>query len=343
IPDGILQALKETNDYYLLAWRPESQDERDGKSRIRVSIKNRPDLRVRLRRNYYVPPPAPKKEDKKSATPASGTEPAEAGLVAALGAVYARRELPTALSVGYLDTPDQGLVLKASMQLDRAALDLAAGESGKAELDVLGAAIDDRGIIVTFKQVLTVTPDPQNQQPMVVWNQQLRLKPGLYQVRVAVRERATGRTGSAQQWIEVPDLSGGRFQLSSLFLGERKMAAADEKFATAPRPVMVDVDHHFKRSSVLRFQAYVYNAGRAGAATPPDVEIQARVVRDNRTLLSTAPAKVPADTTKDLTRLPYWAEIPLEQLAPGRYSLQVTATDRRSKTVVSERASFIVE
>jgi len=30
-------------------------------------------------------------------------------------------------------------------------------EKQKAELDVLGAAIDDRGVISTFKQVLTIT------------------------------------------------------------------------------------------------------------------------------------------------------------------------------------------
>ncbi len=38
----------------------------------------------------------------------------------------------------------------------------------------------------------------------VKWNQSLPLPPGLYQVRVAVRDCQSGRTGSAMGWIEIP-------------------------------------------------------------------------------------------------------------------------------------------
>lgn len=39
----------------------------------------------------------------------------------------------------------------------------------------------------------------------IKWSQALPLPPGLYQVRVAVRDRQTGRTGSAMMWIEIPN------------------------------------------------------------------------------------------------------------------------------------------
>jgi VWFA-related protein len=345
--DAFRQGIDETSNYYLLAWRPDVEDERTGKARIKVSVKGRPDLRVRLRRNYYAAPPPEAKKDEKSAgqTKAEALTP-EAGLLKALGSVYPGRTLPVTLSVGYLSTQGQGLALKASMQLEREALDVAMNGAQKSEVDVMGAAIDDRGVIVTFKQVLTVAADPSSQggRRPVVWNQQLSVPPGLYQVRVAVRERGSGRTGSAQAWIEVPDFSAGRFSLSSLFLGERRAARADEKFATAngPSPVMVDVDRRFPRSSVLRFQTYVYNASRGDGATP-DVQIQARVLSGGRPVMTGAPARVPTDTTKDLARLPYWAELALEQLPPGRYVLEVTAVDRKTKSAVSQQSGFVVE
>ena len=343
--DAFQQAIDETSSYYLLAWRPDTDDERNGKSKIKVTVKDRPDLRVRLRRSYYVPQPSTeaKSEDEKSVATNSSQAAPETELLTALGALYPQRTIPTALTVGYVNTLDQGLALKASMQIDRAALDVATGPAKKSEVDVIGAAIDDRGIIVTFKQLLTIAPDPssQNQAQPIVWNQQLKLQPGLYQVRVAVRERATGRTGSAQQWIEVPDIASGQFQMSSLFLGERKAAPQDEKFATAPQPITVDVDHHFARASVMRFQTYVYNAARNGSA--PDVEIQTRVLRDGRTVVTMPLARVPTDTTKDLTRLPYWAEIALDQLPAGKYLLQVTATDRATKANATQQVSFVVE
>jgi hypothetical protein len=38
----------------------------------------------------------------------------------------------------------------------------------------------------------------------IKWQQALPLPSGLYRVRVAFRDRQTGRTGSAMTWIEIP-------------------------------------------------------------------------------------------------------------------------------------------
>lgn len=354
IPESIQQALDETSSYYLLAWRPETEEQRSGKARLKVTIKNRPELRVRLRRNYYSPPAtrlqtAQSKETPatvaSSATTAASAEPKpEVELLAALGSLYPQRALPTSLAVGYLHTPEQGHVMKLSMQIERSAFDFDSSiDAGKKrEVDVIGAAIDDRGVIVSFKQVLTVAQDStaQKQGLPVLWNQQLRLPPGLYQARVAVRERGSGRTGSAQQWIEVPDVSKGGLQMSSLFLGERKALSGEQ--AAQPRALLVEVDHRFARSSALRYQTYIYNAGQDGATTP-DIEIQTRVLRDNRTIVTMSPGKVPVPGLENHKPLPYWTEISLADLPPGRYLLQVTATDRRTKASATQRTRFIVE
>jgi VWFA-related protein len=361
IDDGIRQAIAETSDYYLLAWRPESESVRSGKSRLKVSIKNRPDLRVRLRNSFYEPPPttagkgtakavareaAAKSTSAQKSSSASSQQTAEVELLAALGSLYPRRQLPVSVSTGYVNAAASGMTLKISMQIERDEFrfDPDEGEQ-KRELDVIGTAIDDRGIIKTFKQIVTVTPDllAQRQNIPVIWNQQLSVPPGLYQVRVAVRERSTGRLGSALQWIEVPDLARGRFDLSSIFLGERKSEeiVAVSKLNT-PQAITVDVDHRFPRSSVLRFQTYVYNAGRSAGARP-DVWIQAQVLRDGRQVVSLPASKVPTEGSPDATRLPYWAEIGLEQLPAGRYFLQVTATDRATGASVSQRSNFVVE
>jgi hypothetical protein len=108
---------------------------------------------------------------------------------------------------------------------------------------------------------------------------------------------------------------------------------------------MVDVDHHFPRTSVLRYQTYVYNAARtaAAASVSPDVWIQTQVLQGNRQIVSIPASKVPTDGSPDAARLPYWAEIGLEQLPAGRYVLQVTATDRTTGTNAVERINFVVE
>ncbi|HEY0431536.1 MAG TPA: VWA domain-containing protein, partial [Pyrinomonadaceae bacterium] len=346
IPGSIQEALDETSSYYLLAWRPDAEQQRTGKAQLKVTLKNHPELRVRLRRNFYsssskAAEPEPTKEPaiakahSKSTAAAPKPEP-EAELLSALGSLYSQKTLPTSLAVGYVNTPDQGPLLKLSMQVERWAFTFDSDE--KKEIDVIGAAVDDRGMIVSFKQLLTVTPNAAAEKTLPVqWNQQLRVPAGLYQVRVALRERGSGRTGSVQQWIEVPEVAKAALQMSSLFVAERKIAG-EEAAASMPVSLLVNVTQRFQRSSVLRYQTYLYDAAGATA----DIDIEARVLQDGETIVVLPPAKVPTDTFKD-NALPYWAELSLANLRPGYYQLQVTAIDQRSKNQAVQRVHFIVQ
>ncbi|HWN11334.1 MAG TPA: VWA domain-containing protein [Pyrinomonadaceae bacterium] len=342
IDHAIDRAIKETSEYYVLAWRPSEDAERIGKARIEISVLGRPDLTVRLRTSYQKQvsqPPVPEKQ--RLSTPKKST--AETELLAALGSSYQHRSLPTSLSVGFVKNSKAGLQLQASMQIERDAFRVAPGVAGqKTEIDVMGAAIDDRGLIYSFKQVLTVVPQTTSEltQTPVMWRQKLTVQPGLYQVRVAVRERQTGRSGSAMQWIEVPAIDQKRFGMSSLFLGERRPGPLPEDKRGA-ESIRSDVDHRFSRSSVLRFQTYVYNASRSAGA--PNVWIQARVLRGTQQVLALEPGRIPPDVTNDPTRLPFWTEISLEQLPAGRYILQVQAADRSANTNTSQSIGFSIE
>jgi len=340
LDDELEQAVRETSDYYVLAWRPGSENERSARARLEVTIPGRPDLRVRLRRTYNVTQTNSRAVNARTATAANDTP--EALLLSTLGSAQPLRTLPTSLSVGYVKTT-AGLQLQTSMQIPREAFnfDSSSGKP-KSEVDVMGAAIDDRGLIYSFKQALTVTPQttPESTHFPVVWNQQLTVRPGLYQVRVAVRERSTGHVGSAMEWIEIPSLAPAAFSMSSLFLGERPAAATDGT-VFGPQPIRVDVDHRFARSSVLRFQTYVYNALRNASA--PDVWIKAEVLRGSQTVMVVAPSKIPPEVSTESWRLPYWSEIALNQLPPGLYTLQVSATDKTGGANASQRITFSVE
>ena len=341
IGEGFLQAIGETSNYYLLAWRPDSPEVRQGKQRLQVSIKGRPDLRVRLRNNVYQTPAQPvaktSKTEQAKEVSAPSPPPVEAQLVHTLGSLYPQKDLPVSLAVGFQNASDVGFVLKLSMQIDRQALDLDShSKTQPAELDVAGVAVDDRGQLVSFKQVVTVPVEASGSERKVTWHQQLAVKPGLYQVRVALRERSSGRTGSAMQWIALPETATAEFGLSSLFLGERKEEGTG---APGPQPITVDVDHRFARSSALRFQTYVYYAARGGQG--PQVLVETQVLRNRQSVMRVAPVKVPL--TRDAARLPYWSELALKDLPPGYYVLLVTATDQIANRSTSQRVNFVVE
>lgn len=340
IDDALEQAVRETSDYYVLAWRPGSENERSAKARLEVTIPGRPDLRLRLRRTYLVTNAGATVKTQPSTGPNATPE---AQLLTTLGSAQPLRTLPASLSVGYVKT-ELAPVLQTSMQIVREAFNFdPSAANQKSEVDVIGAAIDDRGLIYTFKQVLTVTPQTTLESPQtpVVWNQQLTVRPGLYQVRVAVRDRETGRSGSAMEWIEIPPVTPATFSMSSLFLGERRAEPATDQLPAGPQPVRVDVDHRFARTSVLRYQTYVYNSARS--ASGPDVWIDARVLRGSQQVMIVAPSRIPSDVSPDSWRLPYWSEIALNQLPPGAYTLQVSASDKISGTSMSQRVVFTIE
>jgi len=342
LDEGLAEALRESSSYYLLAWRPDTENQRDGKSRLQVIIKDRPDLRVRMRKHYFDFKSLKVANSEVTSSPANTPENE---LRAALGSLYPRRELPTSLSAGYLNTPDKGTALSLSMQIDSEMLNFD-GPAGKQEaiVDVLGVALDDRGKFSSFKQKLTVPPATASSkyQRFVTWHQLLPLPPGLYQVRVAIMDPQSKRTGSAIEWVEIPSTGPGTFSMSSIFLGERPAElATSDKQAIGPQPIRINVNQRFARTSVLRFQTYIYNSSeRAGA---PDVWIQARVIRGDQQIAAVAPSRIPPDVSKDPQRLPYWSEIGLSQLSPGWYTLQVSVNDRISGASATQSIRFAVE
>lgn len=344
LDDAVAEALLESSAYYLLAWRPDTENQKAGRSRLDVVIKDHPELHVRMRRHVFELRSNQAAPSAKAGGGAAVKATPDDELRAALGALYPHRDFPVHLSAGYLNTVDKAPLLSLTMQLDTETLSFE-GPEGKQEaaVDVLGVALDDRGSFSSFQQKLKIPRAAvlTENQRFVIWNQSLPLPPGLYQVRVAVRDSKSGRTGGAIEWIEVPQVEPDRFSMSSLFLTEKLVESGPAVPASAAgERSRAAVDHRFARTSVLRFQTYVYNASRrAGSA---DVWISAEVFRGTQQVLATAANNVSFDAA-DTWRMPLSSEIALKELARGSYTLVVTATDKVRGTAASQRIAFIVE
>jgi hypothetical protein len=279
-----------------------------------------------------------------------------------------------------VDVPKTGSTLTTSMKVATNSIVLETqGGSPAAIVDIGGVILDEKGKIVdSFQQRLTIkstsadaTASPP---PSVSYNHSSQIKPGIYQVRVGAVDQKQGRAGSAMQWIEIPDLTSRTLTLSSLIVGERRMGLETQasKTSDVPAPLTqlnLNVDHRFARSSRLRFLTFVYNAitnsasklppsaspvGTRGATTPiddagttaaaaPDLAVQVQVFRDNEPIITTPLHQISIEGLSDMTRLPYAAEVRIEDLQPGRYVLQVTVIDRLAKASASQRFSFEVD
>lgn len=335
----VTQVLKETSNYYVLAWRPESVEQKDKKFRkVEVEIIGRPDLQVRIPKGYLdVVKTAARAGEK----PAQSETPARA-LGNALSDYYTRSEVPTALSLAYLNTPTNGMVLTSSIQIGSSALGF--GDDGKkpAAVDLGGVVLNDKGKIVTsFKNQLTANPLAQGQasdQAALIYNHRAPLTPGIYQVRVAVRDSHTGRVGSAMEWIVIPDIATRELTLSSLLLGGR---VVDTKGESADQ-VQFSVDHRFARTEKLNFWVFVYNAiQNAGEQKAPNLAAQIQVLREGQPV-TTNKFPLKFKEIADPARIPFGGGVTLNNLTPGYYELRITVEDLTANSTASRSIGFEV-
>ena len=208
------QVLDETANYYLLAWRPDNDEQKRGKfNHIEVSIIDRPDLTVRLRSSYFKSAPLPILSLKKK-TEKDPEKAREDDMRLVIDAPVTQTQIPTKLDLRLNQMPGVGTQVAASIEMNREALsfDVKDGKQA-AEVDIGGIFYDDKGKPVdSFVGRLRVFPVPEEapaeKQKQAIYGFRAWLPPGLYQVRVAVRDVSSGRLGSDMQWIEIPKLEG---------------------------------------------------------------------------------------------------------------------------------------
>ena len=352
---GIRGAMKETAVYYLLAWKPNPENKKIGRFRnIQVSVIGRPDLIVRVRKGFYdvEPLPVATADAKKSPTPApKSTGPEDQNktiftkLHEAIAAPYPKTPVPLTLGINYYET--SGATLATSIQIPGEFLAFGP-RNGKTQavVDVTGVYFDDKGQAKGnfYERLITTAASPEeatNYKGDITYTYPATVPSGLYQIRVAVRDDLSGRTGSAHGWIEIPDLTKGKLSMSSLLLGERNQGTMTNVSSVGETsPVVLNPGHRFRPNSTLRFLVFGYNVKTSGTDKQADLAVQVQVIRDDQPVLTTALRKVSTEGMADPAHIPYAAEIPLTGFQPGRYILQVTFIDRISKESSSRQTHF---
>jgi VWFA-related protein len=206
--EWVRQVLDENSTYYILAWRPLSDDQK-GRSfkNVQIRVKGRPELTARMRRGYFRTTPLPMlslkgKTDK-------GITERENDMRLVIDAPIEQRELKAHLMVSLAPMPGVGTRVLATVEIDRRGLafDLFDGKPA-ADVDIGGIFYDDKGKpknSFVGRLRVSATNASELKEP-AVYRFQAWLPPGLYQVRVGLRDTRSGKTGSAVQWIKVPAL-----------------------------------------------------------------------------------------------------------------------------------------
>jgi hypothetical protein len=119
-------------------------------------------------------------------------------------------------------------------------------------------------------------------------------------------------------------------------LGLQSVGAAKEQ-------VQISVDHRFERKLQLGFMVFIYNAtqGQGGRSTP-DLSYQARLLRQGQAVFA-APWQKVLDVSPDHARIVCAGGLPLKDVAPGRYILELKVTDEVNHLSATQQTRVTVE
>jgi VWFA-related protein len=335
--------VRENSSYYVLGYYPPS-NKRDGKfHKIEVKLK-RPGLRVTARKGYAAPKG---KGEVTAVDPSAGTSTAlrdllnsplqAAGLTLSVAAApFDAPKDNVAVTIEIVGrnlkfTPDKGLFTNTV-------------EVSMLPLEARGKAQQGR------RSEVKLNLKPQTAQVMaataVRLAPRLTLPPGRYQLRVAAKETG-GLTGSVFYDLTVPDFTKQKFDMSGVVL----TAATAQVTPTAePDPILKPTlpgppttRREFYPIDVLALYAEVYD--KLQTDTPHTVDVTTRLVNETgKEVTRTADARKSSEFQPGKGGggfFGYSAQVPLADVAPGRYMLQVEAKARLKDAPVVRREMLI--
>ena len=173
-------------------------------------------------------------------------------------------------------------------------------------------------------------------------------KPGAYQLRMAVRDSTNAHVGSANQFIEIPNVKKKLLTLSGIILsasvpppvtgvpnpasaGTGNAPAASAGNATAApgnHPLADQAVRRFRLRQRLSFGYYIYNA-KLDSSRRPHLETQVRLFRDGKLVYTGQARPFDAAGQTDMRQIVAGGEILLGTDLPlGEYVLQVIVVDK---------------
>ncbi|MGA1988246.1 MAG: VWA domain-containing protein, partial [Candidatus Sulfotelmatobacter sp.] len=256
---------QDTSTYYLVGYRS-TNPARDGRYR-RITVKvNVPGVKIDYRRGYYAP------ADYKHST----QEDKELQLQQELASELPTTDLPLYLSTAYFRVETNKFYIPISLVVPGSEIPFTrSSDRDKATLDVIGLVTDGQHHPVTQIRdtvKLAVDTSSEVQKKNVQYDTGLSLPPGKFHLKFVVRENQTGRMGSFETDLDVPDLKSQPLKMSSIVLASQLQPA---KKGGTPSPLVRDgseiipnVTHVFSSGQHLRLYYEVYDPARASASAP---------------------------------------------------------------------------
>ena len=341
------QVQKDSSIYYVLGFTS-NNPLKDGRfRRLKVQV-NRPDLKLDFRAGYYAG------RDFEHLNRADREQQLEDELATQLSRV----DVPLFAGSAFFRQDDSHYYLAVSLVIPGSQIPFVTEkDKDNATIDIVGAVLEGGKLPVgrlrdTVK--LAVDSARQVRRKNVQYNTGFVLSPGSYHLKFVVRENQTGRMGSFETDVQIPDLRKNPLKMSSVVLSSLRTPATSKK--GGPNPLVRDqmelvpnITHVFAPDQHLYLQYEVYDAAKgknptaspANGAPPAAKDAPpAKALRDSVRVLTSIeflqsgakiyeskPVVASEVTAPERKAIVFQIDLPLQSLKPGLYVCQVNVID----------------
>ena len=315
--------LQDQNGYYLLGYRPTNETFNRRFHHIKAKVK-RSGMTLRTRFGFFGV-----SEEDVGAGRAQLINPTSTNL--ALRSPFGAQDIEVNLVSFFTNDKASGSMIRSFIYIDPRGLTFeTVNGMRQASFELHGVIFGDNGIMVDQNQQnATLSLNERDYEHAMRNGMALKLdmpvrRPGSYQVRVATRDKNTGKIGSSGQFVEVPDLNKKRLAVSGIVLG------ATAGFSGRDTNQMIEhpATRNFDPNTDLHFAFVIYNA-----ASATNLVMEAKLFRDGKAVYSGPETPISAGNQTDPSRLLVNSSLRLSpDLELGNYYLQVVISDKGAKS-----------
>ena len=338
------QVQKDSSEYYAIGFHS-SNPARDGKYR-KLTIKvNRPGIKLEYRPGYYAP------ADFRH----SGKEDRERELEEQLASDLPATDMAVYMDAMYFRLDENRFYVPVSLIVPGSQIPFVkGGDKDKATLDIIGEVIDEvKRPIGQARQTVKLNLDPslQARQRNIEYTTSFNLPPGKYHLKFVVRENQTGRMGSFEADITLPEMKKMSLKISSIVLASaRQPSKENTPLVREGEEYVPNISHVFRQDQHLYLLYEIYDPTREKAGenqpkgTKPGIRVLSslELIQGSVKVYETPLVQAKAINVDGRNAVSVELDVPLSGLKPGQYVCQLNVVDDAAGSFAFPRFAVLV-
>jgi GWxTD domain-containing protein len=220
-----------------------------------------------------------------------------------------------------------------------------------AVLNLYGRITTPGGVVVqTFEDAISRDfPESLYQSSLglsSIYQKSVPLRSGLYRLDLVVKDTLSGNLGVFNTALRVPHFEDDKLDASSLILADQMETVPTKQigmgqFVLNSYKVRPRLSREFSSADKLGIFLQLYNLKLDAGSHKTDVSVAYRITKDQQEIWQAVEA--PNQLHQGGEQLTIQRYLPVASLAPGRYTIEVTAIDLLTNETVIRTAEFTVK